>query len=152
MRYVISGNRLMARHFVITDESGPPRFTVDGSLGPTRRLTLRDDSGRELAEISKHPMSTRHDILIDGQRVAGVRHEGLFGARYQIDSSAGGLAAKGNFTGWEYSISDGGQPIATVSRQRALKETFIVDVADDADQVFVLALVLAIGTIQDQRR
>ncbi len=152
MRYVISGNRSLARHFVITDESGTPRFHVDGNLGLSQRLTLRDQSGRELAEINKHPMSTRHDILIDGQHVAGVRHEGLFGARYQIDSSAGSLTARGNFTGWEYSISDGGQPIATVSRQLARKETFVVDVADDADEIFTVALVLAIDAIQDQRR
>jgi uncharacterized protein YxjI len=99
---------------------------VDGSIGSSR-LTLRDQSGGQLAEVKKHPMSTRHDIIIDGQRVAEVRHEGLFGARYHIDSSVGNLSAKGNFTGWEYSISDGGRLIATVSRQLALKETFVVD-------------------------
>src|ERR1700687_3890810 len=66
MRYVMSNKWSLTEHFVITDDSGNPRFDVRGNLGLTQRLTFRDESGQEVAEIRKHLMTTTHDILIGG--------------------------------------------------------------------------------------
>jgi hypothetical protein len=63
--------------------------------------------------------SAAHDVLIEGQPVAELRHTGFFGERYDIDSSFGQFTAKGSFTGWDYSISHDGQLVATVSRELA---------------------------------
>ena len=142
----------MTEHFVITDGFGTPRFDVRGRLGLSQRLSLSDQSGQELAEIRKHLMTTRHDIIVDGQRVAEVHHEGFFGEHYEVDSSFGRITAKGNFSGWNYSIHQGGHLIATVSRELALREKFQVDIADNVNEVFVLAIVLAIDAIHDERR
>jgi len=49
-------------------------------------------------------------------------------------------------------ITETFRAIVTVARQRALRETRVVDIADDADEILVLALVLAIDSIQNQRR
>ena len=142
----------MIEHFVITDEFGTSRFDVRGRLSLTQRLSLCDQTGRELAEIRKHLMSTRHDIVVDGQAVAQVHHEGFFGEKYEVDSQFGRITAKGDFGGWNYSIHDGHQLIATVSREFALREKFLVDVANDVNDVFILAIVLAIDAIHDERR
>ena len=139
-------------HFEITDEAGNPRFDVRGNLGLTQRLTIRDQAGQELAEISKHLMTTRHDILLGGQPVAEIRHTGFLGEHYEIDSSFGQLTARGSFTGWDYSISEAGRTVATISRQLAFREKFVVDTADGANDVFILAVVLAIDAIHDERR
>jgi uncharacterized protein YxjI len=152
MRYVMSNKWALAEHFVITDDSGDPRFDVRGNLGLTQRLTFRDESGREVAEIRKHLMSTAHDISIGGQRAAEVRHTGLFGEHYEIDSSFGQLTAKGSFTGWDYRISQGGQVVASISREFAFREKFLVDTADGGNDVLILAIVLAIDSIHDERR
>jgi len=152
MRYVMSSKWSLVEHFIITDDSGSPIFDVRGNLGLSQRLTLRDQSGRELAEIKKHLMSTGHDILMGGQCVAEVRHEGFFGEHYEIDSSFGRLTAKGSFTGWDYSISERGQQIATISRELALREKFSVDIVGGVNDVFVLAVVLTIDAIHDERR
>lgn len=152
MRYQIASRWSMIEHFVITDGSGTPRFDVRGRLSLSQRLALCDQSGRELAEIRKHMMTTRHDIIVDGQRVAEVHHEGFFGEHYEVDSQFGRITAKGNFSGWHYSIHQGGQLIATVSRELALREKFQVDIADNVNDVFVLAIVLAIDAIHDERR
>lgn len=152
MRYVMSSKWSLIEHFEITDESGWPRFDVRGNLGLTQRLSFCDQSGRELAEIRKRMMTTTHEILVGGQSVAEVRHEGFFGEHYEIDSGFGPLTAKGNFNGWEYSISQGGQVVATVSRELALREKFGVQTADGANDVFILAVVLAIDAIHDERR
>jgi uncharacterized protein YxjI len=152
MRYQIASKWSMIEHFVITDGSGTPRFDVRGRLSLTQRLSLCDQSGRELAEIKKHLMSTRHDIIVNGQQVAEVHHEGFFGEKYEVESQFGRITAKGNFDGWNYSIHEGHRLIATVSRELALREKFTVDIADDVNDVFVLAIVLAIDAIHDERR
>jgi uncharacterized protein YxjI len=152
MRYQIASKWSMIEHFVITDGFGTPRFDVRGRLSLSQRLSVCDQSGQELAEIRKHMMTTRHDIIVDGQRVAEVHHEGFFGEHYEVESQFGRISAKGNFSGWNYSIHQGGQLIATVSRELALREKFQVDIADNVNDVFVLAVVLAIDAIHDERR
>jgi uncharacterized protein YxjI len=152
MQYEISSRWSLTEHFVITDYSGSPAFDVRGRLSLSQRLTLSDQSGQELAEIKKHLMGTGHEIFMGGQRVAEVRHEGFFGEHYEINSSLGRLTAKGNFSGRNYSVDRDGRLIATVSREFSLaREKFRVDVADEADDVFVLAVVLAIEAIHDER-
>ena len=152
MRYVMSNKWSLTEHFVITDDSGDPRLDVRGNLGLTQRLTFRDQSGREVAEIRKHLMTTAHDISIGGQHVAEVRHTGFYGEHYEIDSSFGQLTAKGSFTGWDYRISQGGQLVATISREFAFREKFLVDTADGGNDILILAIVLAIDSIHDERR
>jgi VCBS repeat-containing protein len=152
MRYVMSNKWSLTEHFVISDESGDLCFDVRGNLGLTQRLTFLDQSGQEVAEIRKHLMTTAHDILVGGQRVAEVRHTGFFGEHYQIDSSFGQFTAKGSFTGWDYTISHAGQAVATISREFAFREKFLVQTADGGNDIFILAIVLAIDSIHDERR
>ena len=141
----------LIEHFVITDESGTPQFDVRGNLSLTQELAFYDQSGQELALIRKHFMTTGHEILVGGQRVAEVRHVGLFGESYDIESNFGSLTAKGSFGGWDYSISNGFDQVARVSRELAFRERFVVDIADGANDVFILAVVLAIDAIHDER-
>ena len=152
MRYVLASKWSVTEHFVITDSSGTPRFDVRGNLGLTQRLTIRDHAGQELAEVKKHLMTTRHDILVGGQKVAEVHHTGIFGDHYDIDSSYGQLRAKGSFTGWDYTISNGHHHVARISREFSLREKFQVDVENGINEVFILAVVLAIDAIHDERR
>jgi hypothetical protein len=42
--------------------------------------------------------------------------------------------------------------VARISRQLAFREKFAVDIADGANDVFILAIVLAIDAIHDERR
>ena len=152
VRYALSNKWSLTEHFVITDQSGNPCFDVRGNLGFTQRLSFCNPAGHEVAEISKHLVSTAHDILIGGQRVAEVRHTGFFGEHYDIPSAFGLFTAKGSFTGWQYSISLDGQIVATISRELAFGEKFVVDIATGMNDVFLLAVVLAIDSIHDERR
>jgi len=49
-------------------------------------------------------------------------------------------------------ISSGHHPVARVCRELAFREKFLVDIADGMNDVFVLAVVLAIDAIHDERR
>jgi uncharacterized protein YxjI len=62
------------------------------------------------------------------------------------------MEAHGNFSGREYVIARGDEPAATVTQLRTLRERFAVDVADGQDPVLMLAVVLVIETIRDDRR
>lgn len=152
MRYQIASKWSLIEHFAITDDSGNPVFDVRGNLGLTQHLTMRNSAGQEVAEIKKHLMTTKHDILVGGHKVAEVHHEGFFGEHYEVDSQFGRISAKGNFSGWHYSISQQGQPIAQVSRELALREKFRVEIADGANEAFVLAVVLTIDAIHAERQ
>ena len=81
-----------------------------------------------------------------------VRHAGIFGDKYDIESAYGRLQARGHFDGGDYTVSRGGAPVARMVRKFSLREKFAVDIADDENQAFLLAIVLAIEAIHDERR
>jgi uncharacterized protein YxjI len=85
------------------------------------------------------------------QQVAQVRHAGFLGDKYDIHSAYGILAARGHFAGGDYTLSRDGVPVARMVRQFALREKFAIEVPDDENQVFFLAVVLAIEAIHDER-
>jgi uncharacterized protein YxjI len=150
MEYVMSSKWSLMERFEITDGSGAPQFEARGHLGS--QITLHDYAGREVAEIRKHVFTDTHEVYLDGQRVAQVRHAGIFGDRYDIESAFGILNARGHFAGGDYTVSRDGMAVARMVRQFSLREKFAVDVADNENQVFLLALVLAIEAIHDERR
>jgi uncharacterized protein YxjI len=150
MEYVMSSRWSLMERFDITDVSGAPLFEARGHLGA--RISLLDPRGQEVAEIRKHMMTDTHEVYVGGQRVAQVRHAGIFGDKYDIESGFGRLEARGHFNGGDYTVSRGGAPVARMVRKFSLREKFAVDVADEENQAFLLAIVLAIEAIHDERR
>jgi len=150
MRYVIAEKWGLTEHFVIEDGGGAPLIEVRGNLGLGHHLTLRDQSHTELAEIKKHLATTRHEILVGGRKAAEVHHAGVFGDKYDIDSSFGRLTARGHFAGRDYTIHQGHHEVAKVWKKLSLREKFGVDIADGTEDVFILAVVLAIDEIHHE--
>ena len=149
MQYVMSSKWSLMPRFEITDGSGAPQFEARGHLGS--QITLHDNYGQEVADIRKHMLSDTHEVYVGGQRVAQVRHAGIFGDKYDIESAYGVLNARGHFAGGDYTISRDGMPVARMVRQFSLREKFAVEVADNENQVFGLTLVLAIEAIHAER-
>jgi uncharacterized protein YxjI len=149
MQYVMSSKWSLMERFEITDSSGAPQFEARGHLGS--QITLHDTNGTEVADIRKHVFTDTHEVYVGGQQAAQVRHAGIFGDKYDIQSAYGILNARGHFGGGDYEVSRGGVPVARMTRQFSLREKFAVDVSDEENQVFLLALVLAIEAIHDER-
>jgi len=150
MEYVMSSRWSLMERFDITDGSGTPVFEARGHLGA--RISLLDGNGQEVADIRKHMMTDTHEVYVGGQRVAQVRHAGIFGDKYDIESSFGRLEARGRFDGGDYTVGRGGVAVARMVRKFSLREKFAVEVADNENQAFLLAIVLAIEAIHDERR
>jgi hypothetical protein len=51
-----------------------------------------------------------------------------------------------------YAVARGGVTVATVSQRPSLRQRFAIEVADGQDPVLMLAVILVIEAIRDQRR
>lgn len=143
----------MTERFTITDDIGAPQFEVQGRFGFTPKMSFRDNLGVEVAAISPRTFSSKFEIQTPGGvGITTVRPRGFFSTRYEIDSPAGQLEARGNFSGRNYAVTRAGATVATVSQQRTFRERFAIEVADGEDTVLMLAVVLVIETIRDRRR
>jgi uncharacterized protein YxjI len=151
VNFLISHKWGMGSRSVITDESGMQRFEIQRQAAFSRKLSLRDPMGMEVAVLSPHGLSTRYEILMNGQ-VTTVRSRGFLGKRFEIDSAAGRMEAQGNFSGRQYSITRGGSQAAAVTQLRVFRQQFAVEVSEAEDPALMLAVVLAIETIKESRQ
>lgn len=152
MRYLISRQWSLLQDFDITGESGDLRYQVRGNFGLTQSLTVTESAGQRTAHITRTPFTTRHQVIIDGQQVAEVRHQFLGWNNCTVDSASGQFIAQGSFLGRQFTISLGERVVAAISKQGILPATFEVDTADGEDDLFLLCLVLAIEQIHRERR
>jgi len=149
--YLISRQWALTSRFAITDDAGTPQFEVHGRFAFSRKLSVCDTGGTEVAVISRRGLGMRYQILMGGEEIT-VSPRGFFGKRFEIDSPAGLLEARGNFSGRQYALTRGGMPVAAVTQLRTLREQFAVDVTDGEDAVLMLAAVLVIEIIRAERR
>jgi uncharacterized protein YxjI len=152
VQYVMSSKWALTERFVITDQMGTALLEVRGNFGLVKHISFHDQSGRVLAELKKHVMTNKYEVLLEGKHAAEVHHHGVFGQHYEIDTSQGRVEARGDFAGWNYTLGRGGAIIAQVSREAAFRERFFVQTAPGENDVFLLAAILAIDNIHDERR
>jgi uncharacterized protein YxjI len=152
MRYFISRQWSALQDFDITGEHGDLRYEVRGNFGFTQSLTVTELAGQRTAQITRTPFTTWHQVIIDGQQVAEVRHQFLGWNNCTVDSAFGQFVAQGDFLGWKYTISEGERVVAALSKQGVLPSTFEVDTADGEDDLFLLCLVLAIEQVHRERK
>jgi uncharacterized protein YxjI len=125
---------------------------VRGNLGITQSLTLTEPAGPRTAQIIRTPFTSWHQVIIDRRQAAEVRHQFLGWNNCTIDATPGQFVAQGDFLGWQYTIVQGGQVVAALSKQSVLPSVFEVDTADGKDDLFLLCLVLAIEQIHRERK
>ena len=87
-----------------------------------------------------------------GELVSTVRRK-IFSLhdRYFITSKYGEIEIKGNILCFDYHISLNGKEIGHISRMISLRDYFVLDISDDYDIPFFVALVIAIDNITDRR-
>ena len=99
------------------------------------RLVLRDPEGREVAQVQRKLVAMRptYQISVAGQGAAEVRKRFFtpFGDRFTIDvPGPDDLEMRGNLFDHEFTISRGGQTVATVSKGWfSMRDIYAVDVA-----------------------
>lgn len=136
--------------FDIQDEGGRRAFHVDGKVLTVRdALVLEDAAGNPLARIHKKLLSVGKTYLIarEGGPEISIR-KSLFAplrSKFHIDAGGDELEARGDLLDHEYTITRGGQTVATVSKKwLSIRDTYGVDIADGEDHPSLLACVVAI--------
>ena len=153
MRYVIKERIFsIADRFNIEDEYGTPQYEVVGrifSLG--NKLSIYDLDGKELIYIEEKifRLLPEYSIYREGSIVAKVKKQlTLFRPKFNIESSYGNFTIDGDVFRYNFNILKNGKPVAWVSKKWiSLSDTYSVEIIDDEDHVFLLALVIVLDQV-----
>ncbi|HOB20534.1 MAG TPA: LURP-one-related family protein [Candidatus Atribacteria bacterium] len=153
MRYVVKQRVFsFGDNFTIKDEAGNDCFVVKGKVFTFGdKLSMYDMYGQELVYIEQKLFRflPEYSIYYKGQLYATVKKEfTFFRPRFNIHSHVGSYSIQGEFFNLDFSIFKGGRHVATVSKKwLSWGDTYGVDIADDEDHPFILALVIVIDQV-----
>lgn len=152
MRYTLA-SMFSKDQFTIDGDGGSPLFEVRRIHGlDGNSLSLRDPAGSELASIRPRTGPTRFEVTVGSLHPITVRDKGRFGRKYCIDTPAGEMSATvGDFSPGPYELLSSEMVRANVSREGRLKKDLVIDLADGQDMISLIAIVLAIETLRDDR-
>ncbi len=131
----------------IFDESGDTLYTVKGQLAWGHLLKIFDAQGSEVGTVKQKlfTLLPKFELYQNDSYLGCITKEfTFFKPKFDIDFN--GWHIEGDFFEWDYSILDGqGNYIATVSKELwNWTDTYVIDVANPADALYALMLVLAI--------
>ncbi len=136
--------------FRIYDENQNDRYYVQGevfSFG--KKLHLYNPGGTELAFIHQKVFSflPRFFISRNGVDVAQVVKEfTLFRHEYTVEGL--GWTVSGDFLAHDYDIKADGRTVAVISKHWfTWGDTYEINIADDADEIMALCVVLVIDAV-----
>ena len=139
--------------FSIYDENGNERYFVKGevfSFG--KKLHLFDLGGNELAFIAQKVFSflPTYRVFRYGNQVAEVvRNFTFFRQEYTVKGPS--WHVQGDFLSHEFALYDNERQVAAVSKEWfTWGDTYAIDIADDADVITALSVVLILDAVMEQ--
>ena len=142
----------LKQKFDVTDEMENPRYHCESKLiSVGRQLTITDMSGNEVAFVKQKVLSIlpRFFVEVGGTQVAEiVKKISLLKPKYEI--AGVNWKIEGDYMGHDYRIVENGQIIAAIHKKwLSWGDAFELDIADSANEVMALAVILAIDTVMD---
>ena len=138
--------------FTVKDENGWDKYFVQGevfSLG--KKLHILNIHDEEVAFIQQRLLTLmpRFTVFMGGREVAQIRKEfTLFFQRYVIDGL--GWEVEGSILAHEYEIRKNGRTIVRISKEwLTWGDSYMLDIADPADELIALAVVLTIDCVAE---
>lgn len=139
-------------NFTIKNENNQDQFIVRGkvfSFGD--KLRVEDLAGNELIYIEQKIFRflPEYHFYSYGRLIAVVKKElTFFKPKFYINSELGYYQIEGDFFGHEFRILKDGRVVVTVSKKWfSFTDTYMVDVNDNENQAFMLALVIVIDQV-----
>ena len=131
----------------IFGEDGTTLYTVKGQLAWGHLLKIFDAQENEVGTVKQKILTLlpKFELYQNDSYLGCITKEfTFFKPKFDIDFN--GWHIEGDFFEWDYSILDGqGNCIATVTKELwNWTDTYVIDVADPADALYALMLVLAI--------
>ena len=131
----------------IYDERGNTVYTVEGQLSWGHCLQISDSTGRHVGTVRERVLSflPRFEIYEGDMLVGSIRKEFSFlFPRFTVDCRD--WEVRGQIMEWDYEIVDSrGAVVAAVNKELFnWTDTYMMEIADPADALYVLMVVLAI--------
>lgn len=131
----------------IYDDSGRTIFTVKGQLSWGHCLHIMDACGRHIGTVKERVLTflPKFELYAGDTYLGCIQKEfTFFRPRYRIDCKD--WEVSGNLMEWDYDVRDAqGASIATVGKELFhLSDTYVINVHNPQDALYVLMLVLAI--------
>jgi uncharacterized protein YxjI len=141
--------------FWIENGNGQRVFKVDGkALRVRQTLVFEDAHGQELCKIQERMLRIKDSMEIEdpnGQQMALVRKALITPLRERYDVSVAGgadLDVQGNILDHEYSINQGRDKIAEVSKKWfRIADTYGVQIEPGQNDILLLAVTVAIDSM-----
>ena len=139
----------------IFDEAGNTAYTVEGQLSWGHCLKIFDKAGNEVGTVKERILTflPKFEIYLGNEYIGCISKEfTFFTPKFNIDYN--GWHVDGNWFEWDYTILNSvGQDIAAVSKEIwNWTDTYVIDVYNPQDALYVLMLVLAIDAEKCSRR
>jgi uncharacterized protein YxjI len=146
--------------FWIENDQGQKTFKVDGkALRVRQTLIFEDPHGKELAKIQERMLRVKDSMEIEGpsgEQVAMVKKALVTPVRERwVVKIKGGpdLEVKGNILDHEYSIGEGRDKVAEVSKKWfRLRDSYGVAIDPGQDDVVILAVAVCIDEMAHEGR
>ncbi len=140
--------------FTIRDEAGQDRYSVEGELFSWgKQLHIRNMTGDEVAYIEQKVFSfkPRYRVFVGDDFIGEiVREFTFFSPRYTVEGADWDV--EGDFFAHDYTVLRGGTSIASISKEWfTFGDCYALRIADPADEICALALVLAIDCAMEQQ-
>ena len=131
----------------IYDENENVVFRVKGQLALGHCLNIYDTTGNEVGSVRQKLLTfmPKFEMYEYNQYIGCVSRELTFlKPKYNIDFK--GWDVEGSFLEWDYSItSSSGETVATISKELFhMTDTYVLNITDPKDALYVLMFVLAI--------
>ena len=141
--------------FTVKDENGWDKYFVEGELFSWgKKLHLLNIHGGEVAFIQQKLFTWMpcYTVSVEGREIAQIRKEfTLFFQRYIIDGL--GWEVEGSVWDHEYEIRRNGRLIVRISKEWfTWGDSYMLDIADPADEILALAVVLTIDCVAESSR
>lgn len=138
--------------FWIENQDGQRVFKVDGkALRLRKTLVFEDVNGNKLAQIQERWLPIKETMAIDdanGNQMATVKKALIapLRDRWSVNVKGGpDLAVQGNILDHEYSIKQGWNKVAEVSKKWiSLTDTYVVEIDEGQNDILILAVAVAI--------
>ena len=141
--------------FYVKDANGEDKYTVEGeffSLG--KKLHVYDRHGAEVAFIQQELFTflPQFTVFVGGAEVARVKREfTFFRPRYTVEGLDWDV--DGSFWEHDYQITRQGSPIVTIQKEwMTWGDSYMLDIANPADEIIALAVVLTIDCVQEMQQ
>ena len=131
----------------IYDEAGNTVYTVEGKLSWGHCLHILDAFGSHIGTVRERVLTLlpKFELYENEQYIGSIQKEFTFlRPRFAIDCF--GWQVEGSFMEWDYTVVDpSGTAVASISKELFnWTDTYVIDVPDPQNALYVLMLVLAI--------